>query len=211
MLTAAPVKIGDVRRAVLAGLLLLAATACRVEPPGEENYIQRITSARAEKDATFQRQSEPVPDNRKIEFLPLAYYPVDPSFNVPAVLKPPTDTQPLKMAYSDGAIRDVRRLGTLEFTLKGQPFKLTAYQEVASPDVNHVFVPFSDLTSATDTYPAGRYIDLRRTPTGYYELDFNVAYNPSCYFSPLFSCPVPPKENRLPVQVFAGEKIKVKS
>ena len=133
---------------------------------------------------------------------------MDPSYNVPAILKPPTDTQPLQMVYSDGAIRDVRRLGTLEFTLKGQPLKLTAYQEVASSDVNHVFVPFTDHTSGADTYPAGRYIDLRRTPTGYYELDFNLAYNPSCYFSPLFSCPVAPKENRLPIEVLAGEKIK---
>jgi uncharacterized protein (DUF1684 family) len=95
--------------------------------------------------------------------------------------------------------------------LRGQPLKLTAYQEVASPDVNHVFVPFTDLTSGVDTYPAGRYIDLRRTPTTYYELDFNVAYNPSCYFSPLYSCPVAPKENRLPVEVAAGEKVKQKS
>ena len=113
------------------------------------------------------------------------------------------------MVYSDGAIRDVRKLGTLEFTLKGQPFKLTAYQEVASSDVNHVFVPFTDLTSGGDTYPAGRYIDLRRTPTAYYELDFNIAYNPSCYFSPLYSCPVAPKENRLPIDIRAGEKIKL--
>lgn len=191
--------------------MALSTLACRVEPPGEEDYVQRITAERTEKDAALQKQSEPVPENRKAELLPLVYYPIDPSYNVPAILKPPTDTSILQMVYSDGAIRDVRRLGTLEFFLKGQPFKLTAYQEVGSPDVNHVFVPFTDLTSGVDTYPAGRYIDLRRTPTAYYELDFNVAYNPSCYFSPLYSCPVAPKENRLPIQVLAGEKVKVKS
>ncbi len=191
------------------GGLIASATACRVEqPPNEEDYVKKIETARAEKDAAFLKQAEPVPETRKAQLLPLVYYPIDASYNIPAILKPPTETETLQMVYSDGAIRDVRKLGTLEFTLRGQPLKLTAYQEVGSPDVNHVFVPFTDLTSGVETYPAGRYIDLRRTPTTYYELDFNVAYNPSCYFSPLYSCPVAPKENRLPVEVSAGEKIK---
>ena len=192
--------------------LVISAAGCRVEsPPNEEDYVKKIETVRAEKDAAFMKQAEPVPENRKSELLPLVYYPIDPSYNVPAILKPPTDNETLQMVYSDGAVRDVRKLGTLEFSLKGQPFKLTAYQEVGSSDVNHVFVPFTDLTSGVDTYPAGRYIDLRRTPTTYYELDFNVAYNPSCYFSPLYSCPVAPKENRLPIEVTAGEKVKAKS
>lgn len=194
---------------VLTAGLIVSAIGCRVEgPPNEEDYVKKIETARSEKDAAFQKESEPVPENRKSELLPLVYYPIDASYNVPAILKPPTDTATLQMVYSDGAVRDVRKLGTLEFSLKGQPFKLTAYQEVGSSDVNHVFVPFTDLTSGVDTYPAGRYIDLRRTPTTYYELDFNVAYNPSCYFSPLFSCPVTPKENHLAVAIPAGEKIK---
>ena len=200
------------RVALISTLLLLLTAGCRVEsPPSEENYVKKIETARTEKDAAFMKQPEPVPDNRKSELLPLLYYPIDPSYNVPAILKPPTDTDVLQMVYSDGAVRDVRKLGTLEFSMKGQPFKLTAYQEVGSSDVNHVFVPFTDLTSGVATYPAGRYIDLRRTPTTYYELDFNVAYNPSCYFSPLYSCPVAPKENRLPIEVTAGEKVKAKS
>ena len=96
------------------------------------------------------KQAEPVPENRKSDLLPLVYYPIDPSYNVPAILKPPADSETLQMVYSDGAVRDVRKLGSLEFSLKGQPFKLTAYQEVGSPDVNHVFVPFTDLTSGVE-------------------------------------------------------------
>ena len=188
---------------------MLAASACRVEPLREEDYIARILAARAEKDAAFQSQPEPVPEKRKAELLPLLYYDVDPSFNVPAAFKPSKDTATFDMVYSDGALRKVRRLGTLEFSLKGQPLKLMAYMEVGSSN-DRLFVPFKDLTSETDTYPAGRYMDLDRTPTGLYELDFNVAYNPSCYFSPLFSCPVTPKENHLTVEIPAGEKIKVK-
>jgi hypothetical protein len=202
-------KIDDVRRLIISGVVVLAASACRVEPLGEQDYVARILAARAEKDAIFQSQPEPVPEKRKAEFLPLLYYDVEPSYNVPAAFKPSKDTETLDMVYSDGAMRKVRRLGTLEFSLKGQPLKLTAYMEVASPNVDRLFVPFKDLTSETDTYPAGRYIDLDRTPTGLYELDFNVAYNPSCYFSPLFSCPVTPRENHLDVRIPVGEKIKI--
>jgi uncharacterized protein (DUF1684 family) len=199
-----------VHRALLLGIVVLAAAACRVEPPGEQDYIARLVAARAEKDAIFQSQKEPVPEKLKAEFLPLLYYDVDAAYNVPAAFKASKDPETFDMVYSDGAIRKVRRLGTLEFTLKGQPLKLMAYMEVGSPNANRLFVPFKDLTNDTETYPAGRYIDLDRTPTGLYELDFNVAYNPSCYFSPLFSCPVTPKENHLPVTIPAGEKIKIK-
>ena len=86
--------------------------------------------------------------------------------------------------------------------------KLTAFVEVGAPDLNHLFVPFSDLTSGTETYPAGRYIDLSRNPTGVYELDFNRAYHPYCYYNASYECPYPPAENRLPLPVHAGERLR---
>ena len=52
-------------------------------------------------------------------------------------------------------------------------------------------MPFNDLTSGTETYPAGRYLDLDRTPTGLYVIDFNRAYHPYCYYNPTYDCPVP--------------------
>jgi uncharacterized protein (DUF1684 family) len=189
---------------------LLAVVACRIEPPPEQDYVKRILTDREAKDAAFQSQPEPIPEKRKAEFLPLLYYDVNPSYNVPAAFKPATSTETFDMIYSDGAMRKVQRLGTLEFSLKGQPLKLTAYMEVGSPNADRLFVPFKDTTSGDDTYPAGRYLDLDRTPTNLYELDFNLAYNPSCYFSPLFSCPVTPRENHLPIEVPAGERMKVK-
>ena len=54
------------------------------------------------------------------------------------------------------------------------------------------------MTSGTETYAAGRYLELDRTPTGLYTIDFNKAYNPYCYYNPTFDCPYPPTENRLP-------------
>ena len=86
----------------------------------------------------------------------------------------------LEMPTSTGQRRKMRRIGTLGFTLKGQPLTLTAFVEAAENDLSRLFVPFGDLTNGTETYQGGRYLDLDRTATGVYDLDFNRAYHPFC-------------------------------
>ncbi len=187
---------------------MLASVACSSRPPEEpKDYATKLAADRAAKDAQFQKENEPIPENRKAEFLPLAYFPIDPEYNVPASLKPTNDRTIVEMTTSAGNQDKIRRVGTLEFMLKGQPMKLTAFAP-ARPRPNHLFVPFSDLTSGTETYASGRFMDLDRTSTGIYEVDFNRAYNPYCYYSPTWECPYPPRENRLKVPVRAGEKKK---
>ena len=105
------------------------------------------------------------------------------------------------MPTSTGANRQMRRVGSLEFTLKGQPMKLLAFSEEWAAIPGSLFVAFSDLTSGTETYPAGRFMDLRRNATGIYEVDFNRAYIPYCYYNPTYECPYPPPENRLKIPV----------
>lgn len=74
---------------------------------------------------------------------------------------------------------------------------------------NYLFLPFTDVSNAEETYEGGRYMDLT---TGDIQnntvlLDFNKAYNPYCaYVSGKYNCPIPPKENALPVAIKAGEK-----
>src|SRR5712691_8960864 len=187
-------------------LALVFASACGPRPPEPKDYAARLAADRAAKDAAFQSGSDPVPAARHAELLPLAYFPIDPGYDVPAVLQPTDDRTVFQMPTSSGAPRDMRRVGSLEFTLKGQPLKLTTFVEVATP--THLFVAFSDLTSGNETYPAGRYVDIDRNGTGIYEIDFNRAYNPYCYYNPTYECPYPPPENRLKIPVRAGERIK---
>jgi uncharacterized protein (DUF1684 family) len=190
--------------------LVIALTGCSSPKPPDTSvdYVAQVAAARAEKDAEFQKAPDPVPENRKAEFLPLAYFAIDPAYSVPASLKPIHDDTVVEMPTSTGAQRKMRRAGTLEFMLKGQPLKLTAFVEVGAADVNRLFVPFSDMTSGTETYPAGRYLDLDRTKNGVYVVDFNRAYHPYCYYNPTWDCPYPPAENRLKIPVRAGEKRK---
>jgi uncharacterized protein (DUF1684 family) len=200
-------QIGRVRAVAFA--ILLCASACSPGPPEDpKDYVAEIASARAAKDAQFAAGSDPVPASRHAELLPLAYFPIDPVYNVPAVLKPATDTAVLQMPTSTGTQREMRRVGTLEFTLKGTPLKLTAFVEVGAKDLSHLFVPLTDLTTGTETYPGGRYLDLDRSPAGIYNIDFNRAYHPYCYYNPTYECPYPPAENRLKVPVRAGERLK---
>jgi uncharacterized protein len=198
--------------AILAAVLAVAAARCSSKPPDDpKTYVARIAAERAAKDEQFQRANDPVPANKKGEFLPLAYFPIDPEYNVLAALKPATEEQTLMMPTSSGQPRKMRRVGTLEFTLKGKPMSLSAFVEVGAPDINRLTVMFSDMTSGTETYAAGRYIDLDRTASGIYELDFNKAYHPYCVYNASYECPYPPPENRLKVPIHAGEKLKDKA
>jgi uncharacterized protein (DUF1684 family) len=187
-----------------------AVSGCSNAPPvNPKDYVATIVAGRAVKDQSFKNGSDsPVPKNRRDELLPLAYFPVEPEYKTGATLTPTNDTAVIQVATSTGAVRKMRRVGTLEFSLKGQPLKLTAFVEVGAPNVDHLFVPFNDLTSGTESYPGGRYLDLDRNLTGIYEIDFNRAYFPYCYYSPTFECPFPPPENRLKVPIRAGERFK---
>ena len=193
----------------VSALVVLTCLGCSNKPPDEDrDYPARIAEERALKDAAFQKDSDPIPDNRKKDLLPLAYFPVDPDYKVAAVLKPTDDETVIPMPTSTGTARQMRRAGLLEFTIKGQPTRLTALVDLTDRNLEHLTVMFSDLTSGTETYPAGRYLDLSRNATGIYEIDFNRAYNPYCYYNASYECPYPPPENRLKVPIRAGEKLK---
>ena len=178
------------------------------QPPDDHEYGTRLAEDRAAKDAAFQKESDPVPDNRKSELLPLAYFSIDPQYNVAAVLKPASDETVIPVPTSTGKPRQMRRAGALEFTLQGAPTKLTALVDINDRNFQNLTVMFSDQTSGAETYPAGRYLDLSRNATGIYEVDFNRAYNPYCYYNASYECPLPPPENKLKVQIPAGEKVK---
>jgi uncharacterized protein (DUF1684 family) len=195
-----------VRKLLLALALGSAAAACTIRP-ADEDYPAKIAAIRAAKDDSFQNDPEsPVPADRKAELLPLQYFPIDESYAVPASLEPAAERTRIQVPTSTGKIRNIERIGALKFSLQGKPMRLTAFVDVESPQVNRLFIPFADQTSGKESYAAGRYMELDPTPTGIYVVDFNVAYNPYCYYSPEFDCPYPPKENRLEVPIRAGER-----
>jgi uncharacterized protein len=171
-------------------------------------YDEEIAAWRVEKDRFMRESNEsPVLAGDRAAFAPLPYFPVSDTYRVPAALQIIDTQDVIEMSTSTNQRRRMRRIGTLRFTLKGQALQLTAFVEASERDVRRLFVPFNDLTNGTETYPGGRYLDLDRTATGIYDLDFNRAYHPFCLFNPKYECPVPPRENRLQVPIRAGEKL----
>jgi uncharacterized protein (DUF1684 family) len=186
-------------------LLVAVSAACRT--PGRP-YTEEIGAWQAEKDQFMRLSPEsPVPEAQRATFPPLSYFAVNEEYRVPADLKVISSNQVLEMPTSTGQLRKMRRVGTLAFTLKGQPSTLTAFIDATENDMRRLFVPFGDLTNGSETYQGGRYLDLDRTVTGLYDLDFNRAYHPFCLFNSSYDCPVPPRENRLTTPIRAGERL----
>jgi uncharacterized protein (DUF1684 family) len=196
-------------RALPSAIFVLSLALSGCSPPPDPSHVD-VATWRANKDE-FMRSSadSPVPPEQRGSFKPLNYYAVDPAYQVPASLtvNQSSATDVLQMPTSTGQFRQMRRIGTLSFTLKGEPLTLTAFIDASEQDMRRLFVPFGDLTNGAETYHGGRYLDLDRTATGIYDLDFNRAYFPFCYYNPSYDCPVPPKENRLAVPVRAGERM----
>jgi uncharacterized protein (DUF1684 family) len=196
------------------------AASCSSGPsaPDESSYLDQIAAARAEKDKQFlgmpdcgaagarEGECSPVPPDRRPKLLPLRYYEPDSSYSVPAALKLNDERPVFEMPTSTGTLRKMQLVGTLQFTLQGQPHSLGAFVEDGTQQISSLFVPFADLTTGKDTYAAGRYLDLHPTTTGYYTIDFNQAYNPYCAYNSTYECPFPPPSNRLKIEVRAGEK-----
>jgi uncharacterized protein (DUF1684 family) len=191
----------------LCAVILLAA--CSSRPPDEGTYLRKVAADRAAKDAAFRGRALPIPVEAHGRFLPLAYFPIDPAFAVPASFTedPPAARPRMQMQTSAHQPREMERLGTLNFVLQGRLLHLAAFREVGeAADV--LFVPFTDETTGQQTYAAGRYLEIARSPSGVYVVDFNTAFNPYCYYNSTYDCPFPPKENRLPVAIRAGERTK---
>jgi uncharacterized protein (DUF1684 family) len=196
-----------VLRFVLAGALAVAGCTSSPPPPDDSSYVQKIVTWRSDRDRTWSESTDPIPPERRAELLPLRYFPPDAAYEVPARLQlnDPGSRPVVELPTSTGTLRKMQVVGTLQFTLNGQPLSLGALAP-AGEAVRELFVPFADLTTGKETYSAGRYMDIPPTATGLYTIDFNYAYNPTCAYNKSYECPYPPPSNRLKVPIRAGEK-----
>ncbi len=197
----------------LVAFLIVAAASCTSGPAPADTrpYQDELAAFRAEKDAAFRSEKDsPIPVDQRAAFPGLAYYAVDAAYRVPALLTENRTGPPvvIELQTSGDERRRMRKVGTLGFALGAASVKLTAFADADARTVDRLFVPFGDLTNLSETYRGGRYLDLDRTPTGLYDLDFNRAYHPFCVYNPTYICPVPPSENRLTVAISAGERLR---
>lgn len=174
------------------------------------DYGDAVRAFRAEKDDYFRTgPGSPLPPAERAGFTGIPYFPVDEAMVFEdLVLEPYAGSEPTNFSIptSDNRLRPASRAGILRFTVGDVPCSLTAYT-FDGGHAGSLFVPFLDGTSGTESYGAGRYLDLEPEEDGTYVLDFNLAYHPSCVYDTRFSCPLTPAENRLPVRIEAGERL----
>jgi uncharacterized protein (DUF1684 family) len=173
-----------------------------------EDYIANMNKQRQAKDESMKSgENSPLGDEKK-NFKGLNYFPPDLKYRISAKLTSIENKKMIVLPTSDGKEKRYLEYAFAEFDLNDSPAKLLIL-EIADDSQNRgaLFLAFADSTSAIETYGAGRYLDVKKTPGATsVTLDFNEAYNPYCAYSDRFSCPFPPKENILKTSVRAGEK-----
>ncbi|WP_028917438.1 DUF1684 domain-containing protein [Pseudoxanthomonas sp. J35] len=139
----------------------------------------------------------------RLQFAGLEYWPADPSWRIEGRFIPHPPGKTLPIGDIVGTLGDSPNPGVVEFERDGRTFRLEALGEPGG----ELFFVLADRTSGHGSYPAGRFLDAAWPgPDGKVVLDFNRAYNPPCAFTLFATCPLPPPENRLDLQVTAGEK-----
>ena len=131
------------------------------------------------------------------------FFPLDLSYRVTASWIPSDGKKTVDVPNVLGDTTPTPVAGSVVFKIDGQEVRLTDLGGNPSKGLSFVF---NDLTSKTDTYPGGRFLETDPVVNGTVVIDFNRAYNPPCAVTPYATCPLAPKENRLAVAIPAGEK-----
>lgn len=128
------------------------------------------------------------------------YYPVNPEYLVTAKYIRYEPPKPIKVMELIGTEIDSAFLGQARFTLHGIQCALEAEQ-----NGDELLFNFKDETNKDTTYGGGRRFYLPKPEGDEIILDFNLTENWPCAYTPFATCPIPPKENRLPIRIEAGE------
>ena len=131
------------------------------------------------------------------------FFPLDMTYRVTATFVPSDGKKTVDVPNVLGDVTPTPISGEVHFKLNGQDLTLTALGGEPAKGLSFVI---NDLTSKTETYPGGRFLETDPVVDGKVVLDFNRAYSPPCAVTPYATCPLAPKENRLPVPIPAGEK-----
>lgn len=183
----------------------LLLSSIKVDKPSDilEKY-------REQKNDHF-RKSIKSPIKDKETFTGLVYFDYAEKYKVKAFITFTQDTQVVSMLRTDGKQSFYLAFAKATFKIDDKLQTLMLYRY---PDDNQnkpiLFVPFTDASNGTTTYKGGRYLDVELSNNKTIVLDFNYAYNPFCVYNYQYTCPMPPKDNALTIEINAGEKLYTK-
>jgi uncharacterized protein len=185
---------------VVAAVIIYTLTDTTVK----KDYTGEIKRFREEKEVFF-REGKESPIEDQAHFAGLTYYDPTPEYRIQADLELITSQDSITIQMSDGKKENLAKYAYATFQLGGRAHKLLLLKHA---DEEGLFLPFGDQTNGFDTYGGGRYLDLElnKNDPDKIIIDFNLAYNPFCAYNKNYSCPLPPRENQLNVEIRAGEK-----
>jgi len=131
-----------------------------------------------------------------------SWFPIDHAYRVKARFTAYAQPEqvPVPMTHVDSK-ETMTSMGDVTFRWAGNTVRLKSFT-----DGDRLFLMFQDRTNGRQTYGGGRFLYAPIPKGGTTMLDFNKAFNPYCSVNSYVMCPVPPPENRLGVEVAAGEK-----
>lgn len=144
---------------------------------------------------------------RRTGFRGLEYFPVDPSLRVEGTFERYETPREIEVPSAQGPAQKALAPGLVRFAIRG--VERTLEPTVESPEDETLFFVFGDATSGNETYGAGRflYATAPKANAAKVVLDFNLAQNPPCAFTPYATCPLVMPRNVLPDRIEAGEKV----
>ncbi len=190
-------------------LLLLVISCQKNYTPEEKAYIKKIEEIRYQKNLDMiSNPNSPFNNPEKVVFHPLNYFDVDPDFVFKSKLFYYDHPDTVTIYGTKGEPRKAVRFGYLNIKYDGEDYKLNVYKNFSFDGKIYYSIWFTDETTNKESYGVGRYLEfeLNKDPNYVYTIDFNLAFNPYCAYSPAYSCAIPSKEDHLPFEVRAGEK-----
>ncbi|NBA87935.1 DUF1684 domain-containing protein [Emticicia sp. CRIBPO] len=124
-------------------------------------------------------------------------------WKIEADFKEVKDGKEFELMMTDSTTQKLKMAGEATFTKDGKEVKLLLFEEGET-----LLLPFRDQSNGTETYGGGRYININKKELlgGKVTIDFNKAHNFYCAYNEKYICPIPPRENLMPMAVNAGEK-----
>ena len=163
---------------------------------GAERYLYVVESGK-QRGLRVKDNAAPLRTN----FPGIPYFPIDPSWRIEAQWQAYTTPHTLRIANVVGTENDEPVPGQAVFERGGQRYTLTPMEEDG-----RLFFVFSDRTAGKLTYGGARFLYADMPKDGKVTLDFNLAENPPCAITPHVVCPLAPPENRMKLEVTAGEQ-----
>lgn len=135
-------------------------------------------------------------------FKGLRWFAIDLAWVVDARYVPYPEPLTLEVPNVMGDPERITIPGEVVFDTDGKEVRLQAAKAGT-----RLWIIFRDGLMGRETYRIRfLYADAPST-SGRVLLDFNRAYNPPCAYNPYTTCPLPPPQNRLGIQIPAGERI----